>query len=193
MQTPSPYGYDNPGPFTLYQAEDGKWGLMDRDGVKLPAKFTRGDNDTFSCSFNEVVTFDPKEGFTLLAWFDPFEAWYNFTFNNPDYPEQYVDYMFYQSRYGVPDKRENYVPLLRQCRMVPQWLRDLLIESCNPEFDDEKIGEQYPRLLNFGETNALLASTMESPDVPQNVKATLWVTKVRFDFKIYWIDHPIDE
>lgn len=198
METPSPYGYDNPGPFTLYQAEDGKWGLVDRDGVKLPAKFTRGDKDCFSCEFNEVVTFDPNEGFTLMAWFDPWEVWFNFTFNNPDYPEQYLEYMWHQGKYGVPEKYEDHIPLLRQCAMVPQWLIDYLIESCDEDFDDEspratEMKKQHPEILNFGETNALLLPTMESPDVPDNIKATLWATKLHFDFIIYWIDHRPDD
>lgn len=65
------YGNDNP-PYTLYQAPDGKWGLMDKDGVRLPAIFNRHD-DRFSSVPWEVVTFNEQEGWDILAWYDPGE------------------------------------------------------------------------------------------------------------------------
>lgn len=39
------YGNDNP-PYSLYQNEFGFWGLMDSEGVCLPAVFSR-DGDYF--------------------------------------------------------------------------------------------------------------------------------------------------
>ncbi|MCM1140725.1 MAG: hypothetical protein NC453_19315 [Muribaculum sp.] len=41
------YGNDNP-PYTLYQGEDGLWGLVDKDCVKLAAVFKRDESETFS-------------------------------------------------------------------------------------------------------------------------------------------------
>ena len=65
------YGNGNP-PFTLYQSERGLWGLVDRDGYKLPAVFYRKD-DKFWREPNEILSFDTEEGFELLSWFDPDE------------------------------------------------------------------------------------------------------------------------
>lgn len=187
----NPYGYDNPGPFTLYRASNGKWGLVDANGVHLPAEFDRA-GDRFSRSFNEIVTFDPAEGFELLAWFDPSEAWYNFTFDNPDYPEEYVDYIFHPRKYGVPAERALHIPLLRRCTSVPRWLLHCLEIGCTPSFNEidshlpAQMAEKHPELLNFAQTNALLRSTLASADVPDQLKATLWIAKVHLDYEIYW-------
>lgn len=62
------YGNDNP-PYSLYQNEFGFWGLMDKEGVYLPAVFSR-DGDLFTCVPDEVVTFSPDEGFELQAYCD---------------------------------------------------------------------------------------------------------------------------
>ena len=65
------YGFgDNP-PYSLYQSDNGMWGLIDGSGNKLEAVFNRGENDCFSCVPWEVVTFDEQDGFELLAWYDP--------------------------------------------------------------------------------------------------------------------------
>lgn len=44
-------------------------GLMDSEGVCLPAVFSR-DGDFFTCVPDEVVTFSPDEGFELQAFCD---------------------------------------------------------------------------------------------------------------------------
>ena len=61
-------------PYSLYQCEDGKWGLVDGKGKHLPAVFDRYD-DRFSRVPWEVVTFNEQEGFELLVWYDPCEVW----------------------------------------------------------------------------------------------------------------------
>ena len=84
------YGYGQNPPYSLYQGEDGKWGLVDKDGVKLNAVFTRSqDGEVFSCALGEVGYFDENEGFNLLAWCDPDEAWFNFTYDNDEYPSRW--------------------------------------------------------------------------------------------------------
>lgn len=62
------YGNGVNPPYSLYQAPDGKWGLIDGSGKKLEAAFQRIDDNSFSCVPGEVVSFDPQEGFDLLAW-----------------------------------------------------------------------------------------------------------------------------
>ncbi|MCM1141951.1 MAG: hypothetical protein NC453_25555 [Muribaculum sp.] len=65
------YTNDNP-PFQLYQSENRLWGLKDCKGTKLPAVFHR-EGDNFWKEPNEILYFDPDEGFELLSWFDPDE------------------------------------------------------------------------------------------------------------------------
>lgn len=72
IESPSPYGYGSPAPFSLYQDKNDKWGLVDRNGVMLPAIFTRID-DYFYSNTHEAVSFDPENGFELVSWFDPDE------------------------------------------------------------------------------------------------------------------------
>lgn len=69
------YGFGENPPYSLYQGSDGKWGLVDGSGQKLDAVFDKGKNDCFSCVPWEVVTFDEKEGFELLSWYDPSDIW----------------------------------------------------------------------------------------------------------------------
>ena len=68
------YGLGENPPYSLYSvASEGEtlWGLVDKDGHRLDAVFHRTDDDRFYCVPHEVVEFDPEEGFSLLAWFDP--------------------------------------------------------------------------------------------------------------------------
>lgn len=72
MDSNSKYGNGVNPPYSLYQGDDGKWGLVDKDGRKLDAVFSRAGNDNrFSCVPWEVVAFDEQEGFDLIAWCDP--------------------------------------------------------------------------------------------------------------------------
>lgn len=77
-QDQNPYGFSKNPPYSLYQAENGKWGLIDGSGNKLAAEFKRGDKDCFSRVPWEIVTFNPEEGFELQTWYDPDEVWFNF-------------------------------------------------------------------------------------------------------------------
>lgn len=63
----SPYGFGENPPYSLYMTENGKWGLVDKDGVRLPAIFERDGDNCFSSSINEVVSFDEKAGFLFVA------------------------------------------------------------------------------------------------------------------------------
>ncbi len=94
----SKYGFGKNPPYSLYQAPDGKWGLIDGSGQKLAADFKRGNGNCFSCVPWEVVCFDPQEGFELQSWFDPDEVWFNFTFNDKDYPPEFGHYLWERTK-----------------------------------------------------------------------------------------------
>ena len=67
---------DNQAPYSLFQGEDGKWGVKDKNGaIVYPATYirqTREDgDDTFFDGVSEVCCFSPEDGFSILAWMDP--------------------------------------------------------------------------------------------------------------------------
>lgn len=63
------FANENP-PFQLYHSENGLWGLEGSEGTKLPSVFHR-EGDKFLKEPNEILYFDPNEGFELLSWFVP--------------------------------------------------------------------------------------------------------------------------
>lgn len=196
---PSPYGYDNRPPFTLYQGDNGLWGLIDADGVRLPAEFRRSDDgEIFSRVPWESVCFDSQEGFELLSWYDPEEVWFNFTFNNPDYPSRWQKLLWTKVNGQFHDFRESYSLLLPE---HDRWLIEALdsltdaekaIEArCGGDCDKEDkemwdfldgLVTAYPSLTDFKSMNQLIAPIIDHPDVSVNEKAILWNHKVYFDY-----------
>lgn len=189
------YGNNNP-PYTLYQAPDGKWGLVDKDGVKLPAKFERHD-DRFSAVPWEVVTFNEQEGWDLLAWYDPCEVWFNFTWDDAAYNSEKWGKLLWKKN----DKEvEKYLPLYFEC--VPEkdrWLIDAIsifiskekeIDYFKPESDEcmsnllKQLLAQYPELDRLGKLNDLLAPVLDNPDIPEDAKVVLWSGKVSLDYEL---------
>lgn len=55
-------GNGNP-PYTLYHDEDDNWGLIDKDGTRLPTMYWRRDDGSFYLEELETFVFDPMEGF----------------------------------------------------------------------------------------------------------------------------------
>ena len=191
------YGNDNP-PYTLYQSPDGKWGLRDKDGVKLPAEFQRTDDDIFSRVPWESVVFSEKEGFEFLSWYDPWEIWFSFTFNNPDYhPEKWGTLLWKNERGVIDDYRTVYLDNLSE---KDAWLIHVLsdysrkikeIEESDCDDDDTIVGEMmqkflylYPELNRFADLNELLAPILDNPNVPEDAKVVLWCGKVSLDSEL---------
>lgn len=191
------YGNNNP-PYTLYQAPDGKWGLMDKNGIKLPAEFQRTDEDDFSRVPWETVTFNEQEGWDLLAWYDPDEVWFNFTFDDSAYhPEKWGGFLWKQER-GVID---DYIPVyLDNLPEKDAWLIHILsdyyhrikeIEERKPDDDDRDMGEMmqrflssYPELNHFAGLNDRLSPILDNPAIPEDAKVVLWCGKVSLDYEL---------
>ena len=155
------YENGNP-PYSLYQGDDGKWGLVDKNGTKLPAVFKRLDEDKFQENPWSVVTFNPDAGFDLLAWYDPCETWFNFTFDDSRYPEEFAGYLWEKPNKGYKE----YVCEIR--KLMPaesHWLLDCINEADSLlGIDDEteyhkaieKFLATYPQLANAADFNHLL-------------------------------------
>ena len=67
---------DERAPYSLFQGENGKWGVKDKNGVivdeaRYIRQYREDGNDTFFDGISEVNCFSPEEGFTFLAWMDP--------------------------------------------------------------------------------------------------------------------------
>lgn len=192
-----PYGLKNPRPpYSLYQAPDGKWGLIDGDGNHRAAIFTRSesDPDIFRSAPWESVFFDERRGMDLLAWYDPSEVWFNFTFDDDAYPKRWGKYLWEQEG-DFSDYRRVYAGLLPE---VDRWILDAIEEQQAREHEIDNINDwdreeqesrlladeltlRYPGLNDIAASNALLARVLDSDDIDIEAKATLWLAKVYLD------------
>lgn len=182
MDKNNKYGLGENPPYQLYQAPTGKWGLIAGDDTKLDADFERLPNDTFSCCPWEVVTFDEQEGFEILAWYDPCEVWFNFTWDNPAYPEKYATYLWQKSSRTLAD-----FPQLAD--YIPRPYLDAMIINENEDLEDsdefiQELLDEYPDAGDFAATTTLLVPVMDSNEMPEELKRTLWKSKVSLDYEI---------
>ena len=183
------YGFGKNPPYSLYQTDNDKWGLIDGSGTKLEPAFKRGKNDCFSRVPWKVVTFDPQEGFKLLAWYDPDEVWFNFTFDNPDYPADFAAYLWEKPTNDV----ETYHDVLyNMVSSENHWLIDDILQQdvLTKETDDEfacTIDEEllcHPELADPAVTNRMLEHVMKNPEIDKDIKVALWTAKVSLDYRI---------
>lgn len=191
------YGFGETPPFSLYQDENSKWGLIDGKGRKLPTDFDRIDEDRFSCVPWEVVTFDEKEGFELLAWYDPCEVWFNFTFDNPDYPEAFGRFLWKATSHSLQEEID------RVLAFIPpenHWLIDCMVMVTKENLEDEEFDEclrqmlsQYPVLEQPSRLNSLLDPIMRNGEVDDEIKRVLWRSKVQLDYSIRSFQENITE
>lgn len=179
------FGNNNP-PYSLYQNEEGLWGLIDGSGNKLPAEFNRGEKNCFSCVPWEVVTFNEQEGFELVAWYDPCEVWFNFTFDDPAYPDEYSHYMWKPPQ----NQLESYVDIIYfNLSSESHWLIDCILKVrkfSDMDWDetDECINSilaDFPTLKNYGKTNEMIEPIMSNTDIEEDIRHALWVAKVSLD------------
>lgn len=191
------YGFGENPPYSLYQNEEGKWGLIDGKGNKLKAVFLRGEKNCFSCIPWEVVTFDPTEGFTLQAWYDPCEVWFNFTFDDPAYPEEFAGFLWKGSEREIEHYRDTLYKLLP---IENHWLIDEILQEdtlVKKDDDDyywtiEAMLLSHPELKDPAISNPMLDPVMRNAEVDNDIKIALWQAKVRLDsdIRIYKEDYP---
>lgn len=183
----NPYGMGENPPYTLYQADNGKWGLIDGAGKHLDAIFDRLDGDRFSQAPWEVVTFDPQEGFELLAWYDPCEVWFNFTWEDAAYPDEFAGLLWQNSKNEVGHYKDTLYSLIPS---KDHWLIDeiLNVDNLDRMEDDEfywlidtKLAS-HPQLADASVTNPMLDPIMRNPQTDNDIKIALWKAKVRFDY-----------
>lgn len=134
-----------------------------------------------------VVTFHPDEGFELLAWSDPCETWFNFTWDDARYPAEFAGYLWARSDKSFAD----YEACIRA--MLPghtHWLLRCIDEAGKIEAsaDDEvertamaKMLSDYPQLANAADFNPILDPVMRNADVAEDIKIALWKAKVTDD------------
>lgn len=188
----NPYGMGENPPYSLYQANDGKWGLIDGAGKHLDAIFDRFDNDTFSQAPWEVVTFDPQEGFELLAWYDPCEVWFNFTWEDAAYPEEFAGLLWQKSENEVGHYKDTLYSLIPA---KDHWLIDEILNVDNLDRCDEDAKlASHPQLADASVTNPILDPIMRNNQVDNDIKIALWKAKVRLDYHFirYKDEYPTD-
>lgn len=192
------YENGNP-PYSLYQGDDGLWGLVDKEGTRLPSVFNRLDEDRFLENPWEVVSFNPNVGFDLLAWCDPCEAWFNFTWDDSRYPDEFAGYLWKKPNKEYP----KYEAEIRRLMPVETyWLLDCINEADRIlAIDDENeyhhaivkfIGD-YPQLAKSAHYNNCLDPVMRNTNVSEDMKMALWRAKVSLDANVILFTEHIDK
>ncbi len=194
------YENGNP-PYELYQGEDGLWGLVDCKGNKLKAVFKRGENNQFSCSPWEVVSFNPNEGFELEAFYDESEAWFNFTWEDSRYPAEFDKYLWTRLEKSVKEYEAEIKEILPP---DIHWIFDCMRETDRIlDIDDDKEFQDaikdfldknpHLRSVNIAEYNSLLDPVMRSENVKEDMKIALWRAKVELDYNIRFFEDEISD
>ena len=183
------YGCGVNPPYSLYQASDGLWGLTDGSGNKLEPVFTR-NGDFFQCVPWEVVVFDEKEGFELQSWYDPGEVWFNFTFGNPDYPEEYEELLWKARDHKLKEYADRILQFLPEesHRLINLMLQFEQLDEDTEDDETEQLANVYksqlPELKEPAKLNLLLEPVMSNKEIDETIRKTLWQSKVSFDLKI---------
>ncbi len=191
-----PYGLLHPRPpYSLYQASDGKWGLIDGDGNRRAAIFTRSESDPeiFRKVPWESLFFDEQRGLDIIAWYDPSEVWFNFTFDDDIYPQRWGKLLWEQEG-DFSDYSELYGTLLPDSS---RWLLDAIdcyrtreqeIDYPDADREDRELSQladellsRYPGLYDIAGSNELLAPVLDNDSVTRKAKVTLWRAKVDLD------------
>lgn len=198
MKDDNKYGLGKNPPYSLYQAEDGKWGLIDKDGRRLDAVFNRPDDkNLFSCVPWEVVEFDEKEGFEIVAWYDPFETWFAFTFDDDAYPDRWGGLLWKSKKKEFRDCMPLYLDMLpeqshwlvetidhilsNEKKIQIQYKDDLDKEDAETEAMLRDVLTRYPALSDYAATGLLLAPILDNPEISDEDKSVLWREKVYID------------
>ena len=186
----SKYGFGKNPPYSLYQNEDGRWGLVDGSGNRLRADFERLDEYRFSCVPWEVVTFDEKDGFELQGWYDPGEVWFNFTWGNPAYPEEYGGYLWKKSGKEIGEYAD---VLFRVMLKEHIWLAEAIVEngrrSKSNDYDETEkwhkgLIDSHPEIKDASITNKMIDSIMRENTVDPDLRCALWRAKVELDYDL---------
>lgn len=189
----SKYGFGENPPYALYEAPDGKWGLIDGSGQKLQADFKRGNGNYFYCVPWEVVCFDTQEGFELQAWYDPDEVWFNFIFRDPKYPDEYGPLLWKGCKHTLQDIADKILAILPA---ENHWLLDcMFLAAKEDDIEDEEFDEairqmlsKYPVLKEPSKLNHLLYPIMSNQELEEEIKSIVWNAKVYLDYCIKYID-----
>lgn len=186
------YGFGENPPYSLYKNEDGKWGLVDGTGNRLPADFDRLDEYNFSSVPWEIVTFNEKEGFEVQSWYDPFEVWFNFTWDDPAYPEKFDRYLWMKSDKELKDYSQI---LFSRLTSENLWLVKALLQNqeyANSDDDDDDGSEiwigslidSHPEVEDASVTNKMIDHIMQDKTIDSDIKCALWQAKVALDYSI---------
>lgn len=185
------YGFGENPPYSLYKNEDGKWGLVDGTGNRLPAEFDKIDENQFSCAPWETVTFDEKEGFELQGWYDPCEVWFSFTWEDPAYPEEYAEFLWKRSKNGIAEYLQALFSIMPE---DGHWLVEAILKNDNrmSKKDDyyevenlyENLIESHPEVKEATITNKMIDHIMRDKTIDSDIKCALWQAKVALDYSI---------
>ena len=180
------YGCGKHPPYSLYQEQNCKWGLIDGYGNKLQADFKRLDEHSFSCVPWEIVTFDEGEGVQLQSWYDPCEVWFNFTWEDPAYPEEFSGYLWKKPEKAIEEYTDTLFGLMPN---DTHWIIKYILKVRQfKQMEDEDLNSyistmlaERPEMAQPSLLNPMLDSIMRNNRVDQDIKIALWNEKVALD------------
>ncbi len=179
MEHDGRYGNSKPA-YSLYQGDDGKWGLVDKDGTRLPAVFNQIDETRFLDELGSVVTFNPNDGFDLVAWCDPCKNRVNDTFDDDEFAEyprdnQNADYWEYRNEFRRLMPAES--RWLLDCLEESEWRLNVCDETGYLELIEKSLSA-YPQLAYAEYLNHLLEPIMHNTKVSEDMKNALLQAKM---------------
>lgn len=186
----------HPAPFTLFQAENGRWGTKDANGdvYNQPIYYRVEEDDkvTFNDGCSEVCDFNPEEGMSLICYGEP---WWWIPFELYKFPEQYNHYIIQCAR----SKEEVLTDeMRREIAALPDRLHldddqrraidglGMMLRWEDTEDDDQSEAIESEWFSRHPEDHdgirriAILAPLMERDDIPRDIKRALWYANFRF-------------
>ncbi|MCH5233747.1 MAG: hypothetical protein J1E16_00495 [Muribaculaceae bacterium] len=185
---------DNP-PYSLFQGPDSKWGTKDKDGkvhnkpIYIQSTKPGKENFFHDEAGLEIVEFDENEGMELVAWWS--EPWYEMAWIVADYPERFNHYIVNNinglRKLGLDDQNIiNQIAIKTDLSEKQKSLFDLFnlfLEMEDENTDDKKFDMIEPfilshsmKSLNCNERMELIIPIIETKDLIEEEKSTLWYT-----------------
>lgn len=135
----------------------------------------------------EVVSFNSNEGFEIIAWYDPSEVWFSFTFRNPVYPAEFGGYLWMRSQNTL----EHYQHLLySHLDVETHWLAEALIKSDSSSWNDPAANydlwlrallSSQPKIRDYALTTKFMEPLIRENGMNHDFCCALWQAKVSLD------------
>lgn len=183
-------------PFALFQAEDGRWGIVDANGnvYEKPVynRLENRDRPLFDDGESGLFSFDETLGMQPCCWGEP---WWAITWEKADFPEEYNEYIWYYIHHPEEDTTE---ALRHELSLIPDNIRLsdrqrhiidglYMMLRWEKEEDDDKADRmeeewmsQFPVDENAQPRVDALIELMSVESIPLSCRRALWFANFKF-------------